>query len=151
MDGEVGLAWRVAGYWELADRLINADGLNNELERPHMIYHDGRYYCFWSTQRKVFAAGGPSGATGLYGMVAYAMNAPWRPLNVSGLFKANPAAGPIHACSWLVLDDLSVISFVDCPGLTAEPADALVARRHFGGTPAMPLKLKLDGDQATLA
>ena len=86
-------------------------------------------------------------------MVAYAMNAPWRPLNNTGLFKANPAAGPIQAYSWLVLDDLSVISFVDRPGLTAEPADALVARGHFGGTPALPLKLKLklDGDRATLA
>ena len=84
-------------------------------------------------------------------MVAYAMNAPRRPLNKTGLFKANPAAGPIQAYRWLVLDDLSVINFVDRPGLTAEPADALVARRHFGGTPAMPLKLKLDGDWATLA
>lgn len=150
-NGAVGLARQVAGRWALADPLISADGLNNELERPHLIFHGGRYYCFWSSQRKVFAAGGPSGPTGLYGMVADAMNAPWSPLNGSGLVVANPAACPIQAYSWLVLDDLSVISFVDRPDLAEEPGDARLARRHFGGTPATPFRLTLDGDRASLA
>lgn len=150
-NGAVGLARRVSGGWTLADPLISADGVNNELERPHVVWYVGRYYCFWSTQRKVFAADGPTGPTGLYGMVADSMAGPWRPLNRSGLVFANPDQRPIQAYSWFVLGDLSVISFVDRPGLADETSDPVVARRHFGGTPAAPLQLRLDADRATLA
>lgn len=150
-NGAVGIARREQGRWILADPLISADGVNNELERPHVICHDRRYYCFWSTQTKVFAADGPSGPNGLYGMVAERLHGPWRPLNGSGLVFGNPAECPIQAYSWLVLADLSVIAFVDRPGLPDEPTDVTVARRHFGGTPAAPLRLMLDADRAILA
>lgn len=149
-NGAVGLARREGASWSLADPLITADGVNNELERPHVVFHQDRYYCFWSTQRKVFAADGPSGPNGLYGMVADSFSGPWRPLNGSGLVFANPADQPIQAYSWLVLADLSVISFIDRPGLAAEPVDPVVARAHFGGTPAPLLHLVLDGDRAIL-
>ncbi|MEO7787885.1 MAG: glycoside hydrolase family 68 protein [Sphingomicrobium sp.] len=150
-NGAVGVARREGGHWLLADPVITADGLNNELERPHVICHGGHYYGFWSTQRKVFAGDGPSGPNGLYGMVADSFAGPWRPLNGSGLVFANPAEQPIQAYSWLVLADLSVISFVDRPGLAVEPGDPVVARAHFGGTPAPLLHLALDGDRAALA
>ena len=150
-NGAVGIARQERGRWILANPLISADGVNNELERPHIIYHDRCYYCFWSTQAKVFAADGPSGPTGLYGMVAKEFHGPWRPLNGSGLVFGNPAGAPFQAYSWLVLADLNVIAFVDRPGLSAEPADVTVARRHFSGTPAVPLRLMLDADRATLA
>ena len=149
-NGAVGLARRVDDRWVLADPLITADGVNNELERPHIVCHDNRYYCFWVTQKKVFAEGGPCGPTGLYGMVADSFRGPWRPLNGSGLVFANPDDQPLQAYSWLVLDDLSVISFVDRPGLRHEPTDPMVARAHFGGTPAPVLHLALEGDRATL-
>ncbi len=150
-NGAVGAARREAGEWVLRAPLITADGLNNELERPHVVHHAGLYYCFWSTQRKVFAAGGPSGPTGLYGMVADSLEGLWQPLNGTGLVFANPSDAPLQAYSWLVLDDLSVISFVDRPGLMQEPTDPSIARRHFGGTPAVPEKLMLDAASATLA
>jgi len=149
-NGAVGIARRDKGRWVLTDPLISADGVNNELERPHVVFHAGRFYCFWSTQAKVFAADGPVGPNGLYGMVADRFVGPWRPLNGSGLVFANPAASPIQAYSWLVLGDLGVIAFVDRPGLPAEPTDPVTARRHFGGTPAQPLRLALDGDRAVL-
>lgn len=149
-NGAVGAARREGGRWSLADPLIAADGVNNELERPHVVFHQNRYYCFWSTQREVFAADGPDGPNGLYGMVADSFSGTWRPLNGSGLVFANPADQPIQAYSWLVLADLSVISFIDRPGLSAEPSDSVVARAHFGGTPAPLLHLVLDGDRATL-
>ena len=84
-------------------------------------------------------------------MVATRIGGPWSPLNDTGLVFANPAAAPIQAYSWQVLGDLSVISFIDRPGLAEEPTDPTVARRHFGGTPAEPLRLALDGDRAWLA
>ena len=150
-NGAVGLARRTAGRWVLCPPPITADGLNNELERPHIVHHAGRYYCFWSTQQKVFAQPGPAGPNGLYGMVAEAITGPWEPLNETGLVFANPAEAPIQAYSWQVLHDLSVISFVDRPGLGDEPVDPATARRHFGGTPAQPVQLALDGPSARLA
>ena len=149
-NGAVGVAHRVNGRWQLGAPLISADGVNNELERPHIVAHEGRYYCFWSTQQKVFAADGPSGPTGLYGMVADRFAGPWRPLNGTGLVFANPVDWPVQAFSWLVLGELEVLSFIDRPGLSAEPENAVVARRHFGGTPAPTLHIALDGDRAWL-
>ncbi|SDC53320.1 levansucrase [Sphingomonas sp. YR710] len=150
-NGAIGIARREQGKWLLDVPLISADGVNNELERPHIVYHRRHYYCFWSTQQKVFAQDGPTGPNGLYGMVAERIDGPWRPINGSGLVLANPPAAPIQAYSWLVLDDLSVLSFVDRPGLPAEAADVAVTRRHFAGTPATPIQLRLDHAKAMLA
>ncbi|MEG3175587.1 glycoside hydrolase family 68 protein [Sphingomonas sp. RB3P16] len=150
-NGAVGVARRRGGQWTLEPPLITADGVNNELERPHLVHHDQRYYCFWSTQRKVFADGGPSGPTGLYGMVAESLAGPWAPLNGTGLVCANPPSAPMQAYSWLVLGDLSVISFVDRPDLPTDPIDPVAARRVFGGTPARPFRILLAADRATVA
>ena len=151
-NGAVGIARRATdGDWRILPPLIDADGLNNELERPHVVMRDGLYYLFWSTQTKVFASPGPAGPTGLYGMVADSLFGPWRPLNGSGLVFGNPPAAPYQAYSWLVLPDLCVQSFVDLVGLTEPPHDAAQARAHFGGTPAPELQIMLDGERAWLA
>ena len=151
-NGAVGIARQVAGQeWEVLPPLVEADGLNNELERPHVIMRDGRYYLFWSTQTKVFAADGPAGPTGLYGMVADRLFGPWRPLNGSGLVFGNPPSAPFQAYSWLVLPDLCVQSFADLVGLAEPPRDVAQARAHFGGTPAPELRLIIDGEKAWLA
>ena len=151
-NGAVGIARQVAGQeWEVLPPLVEADGLNNELERPHVIMQDGRYYLFWSTQTKVFAADGPAGPTGLYGMVADRLFGPWRPLNGSGLVFGNPPSAPFQAYSWLVLPDLCVQSFADLVGLAEPPRDVAQARAHFGGTPAPELRLIIDGEKAWLA
>lgn len=148
-NGAIGLAGRTPeGKWAPRPPLITADGVNNELERPHVIVRDAIYYLFWSTQRKVFAAGGPSGPTGLYGMAADHLAGPWRPLNGTGLVVANPDAAPAQAFSWLVRPDLNVLSFVDLPGLSRPPRDAAEARAHFGGTPAPLVRIGLDGDRS---
>ena len=144
------------GDWELLDPLVTADGVNNELERAHVVVHDDRYYLFFSTQARTFAPG-VSGPTGLYGFVGDALPGPYRPLNGSGLVLRNPPAEPFQAYSWLVLDDLSVSSFVDAYALGGRHPDELAAdgpsavRAHFGGTFAPALHLRLDGATATLA
>lgn len=126
--------------WTIAPHLISADTLNNELERPHMLVHGGRYYLFWSTQRHVFDPAGPTGPTGLYGMVADHLAGPWRPINGSGLVFANPASAPAQAYSWLVLPDLSVTSFIDNWGADGD--------RRFGGTFAPFVHIWLDDARA---
>ncbi len=155
-NGAVGLA-RAQSACGMADfrllpPIVHADGLNNELERPHMLVRDGLYYLFWSTQRRTFNPQGPTGPNGLYGMVAPAITGPYRPLNGHGLVLANPAAEPGQCYSWQVLADLSVISFVDHWGLEGRDiaADPALNRAQFGGTPAPLLHISLDGARAML-
>lgn len=132
--------------WRTLPPLISADGVNNELERPHVVLSAGRYYLFWSTQAHVFNPAGPIGPTGLYGMTARRIAGPWRPLNGSGLVFANPRAAPQQAYSWFVMPDLAVISFVDNWGTDGRPG----SERRFGGTFAPDLRLTLDGETASL-
>ena len=136
--------------WALLPPLITADDLCNEQERPHLIHRDGRYYLFWSTQRRVFAPHGPTGPNGLYGMVADAVTGPWQPLNGTGLIAANPPETPLQTYSWWVDADLVVHGFTDFPAVapgTVED-DAAWRRAHFGGVPAPRFSIVLDGARA---
>jgi levansucrase len=151
-NGIVGLICRESDGWCLQPPIYSALGLCNELERPHIIVHDGRYYLFWSTQRHVFAPNGPSGPNGLYGAVADTLRGPYRALNGTGLVAANPASEPTQGYSWLVLDTLEVVSFVDYWGmggrkLTDHPD---LVRSHFGGTAAPLFRIALDGDNTRI-
>lgn len=151
-NGAVGIARCTQyGRWDALPPLIAADGVNNELERPHVIVHEGRYYLFWSTQRKVFADDGPTGPNGLYGMISDKLAGPWRPINGTGLVFANPPEAPFQAYSWFVLPNLTVQSFADLAGLARPPVDPAEARRFFGGSPAPELRLKVQGDRVRLA
>lgn len=152
-NGVVGIIHSENGRWTLQAPIFSATGLCNELERPHIILRDGLYYLFWSTQRHVFAPDGPSGPNGLYGAVASSLHGPYRPLNGTGLVAANPAPEPTQSYSWLVLDDLSVVSFVDYWGMDgARLADHPErVRSHFGGTAAPAFRIALDGIKTQIA
>jgi levansucrase len=150
-NGAVGIARSNGrGDWTLLPPLLGADGVNNELERTHVVVHDGLYYLFFSTQRRTFDPVVP-GPNGLYGFVASALLGPYEPLNGSGLVVQNPPAEPLQAYSWLVLNDLRVSSFVDSYALGGSTAsDAEQGRRHFGGTLAPALRLRLEGRRTAL-
>ena len=149
----VGLATRSAEGWVLEDPLIDAVGVNNELERAQLHWRDGRYYLFWSTQTHTFAPGLPAGPNGLYGMVGENLRGPWRPLNHSGVVAANPADEPAQSYSWCVTGEDEVWSFIDYWGLQgrklADHPDLL--RAQFGGTAAPVFRLEFDGDAVRLA
>lgn len=149
--GVIGVAEKnAAGAWQLLPPVIDASGLNNELERPHMRCVEGRYYLFWSTQGKVFAPTVPPAPSGLYGAVAPSPLGPFTLLNGSGLVAATPAQAPAQEYSWWVMNDLSVIGFADYPGLS-DPATLTVAaerRAHFAGYPAPFFHIELDGANA---
>ena len=136
-----------AGF-DLLPPLVSADGLANEMERPHMIVRNGLYYLFWSSQQSIFAPDGPIGPTGLYGMVGPSMRGPFTPLNGSGLVIANPVDEPRQAYCWQVLDTLDVVSFVDHWGLQGR--DPALHRAQFGGTIAPMLKIAIEGDTTRL-
>ncbi len=152
-NGAVGIARRSgAGEWELLPPLIHADGVNNELERAHLVYRDGRYYVFWVTQADTFNPEGPIGPTGLYGMVSNTLFGEYEPLNGSGLVLANPRDESSQTYSWHVTKELLVSSFIDHWGLNGRSltSNPRLAAESFGGTPAPFVKLVLDGNRAVL-
>ena len=148
-NGAVGAAREHLGStFSLLSPLITADGINNELERPHVVYHQDLYYLFFSTQARTFHPD-VVGPTGLYGFVGESLDGSWRPINDSGLVLRNPEDEPFQAYSWLVLNDLSIVSFVDFHNLRGlKPEDVEAAgfgRDHFGGTLARVERIELDG------
>jgi levansucrase len=158
-NGSVGIAESPTGDpadWELRPPLLDAVCVNQELERPHVVRRDDRYYLFVSSHRHTFAPG-LDGVDGLYGFVADSLRGEYRPLNGSGLVVANPANAPFQAYSWLAFDhpeDVLVESFFgyfdyDRPSLDDV---ALLPEgeqfRRFGGTLAPTLRIHLDGDRS---
>ncbi len=150
-DGVIGLAAREPdGTYKLLPPVIEAVGVNNELERPHIVEHGGHLYLFWSTQRGVFAPG-IEAPTGLYGATAPSLAGPWALMNGHGLVAANPKERPTQAYSWWVLPDLTVTSFVDYWGPEDLTVPELQSRRaRFGGTFAPFIRIALDGDRSWL-
>lgn len=150
-DGVIGWATASGDGWTLLPPIVSALGVNSELERPHVVFHDGRYYLFWSTHAHRFAPG-IGAPSGLYAMVAERIEGPWRPVNGSGLVAANPAVAPIQAYCWWVTQELRVASFVNYwrGGPAAEPATAAERREAFGGVPAPFFALTIDGDRVAI-
>lgn len=153
-NGVIGLATLdSAGRWQLGDPLVEAVGVNNELERPHIVLSGGRYYLFWSTQRRTFKPGTPNGPNGLYAMVADRLAGPWHPVNGDGLVAGNPAAEPTQGYSWWVTGEGLVWSFIDHWGMAGRNFDQHpeLLRQQFGGTPAPVFTLAFAGDRVTIA
>ena len=90
-------------------------------------------------------------------MVGPGVLGPYRPLNGSGLVLRNPPEEPVQAYSWLVLNDLRTVAFVDRFGLHGRHPDDVEAqgeasvRRQFGGTMTPVLRLAVDRDRAWIA
>jgi levansucrase len=152
-NGAIGIATREHGRWVLGDPLVEAIGVNNELERACLVCRHGRYYLFWSTQRHTFSPQVPSGPNGLYAMVADSLAGPWRPVNGNGLVTANPDDEPTQSYSWWVTGEDEVWSFTDYWGMQgralADHPD--LVRAQFGGTPAPVFRLRYAGDQVFVA
>lgn len=152
-NGVIGLVTQDGnGNWSLEDPLIEAIGVNNELERPHVLVRDGHYYLFWSTQRRTFDPAVPGGPNGLYAMVAENLKGPYRPVNGNGLVAGNPLAEPTQGYSWWVTGEGEVWSFVDHWGMAGRSLSdhPELLRSQFGGTPAPQFRLAFAGDRITI-
>lgn len=152
-NGLIGYAEQTAQGWKLGRPMIHAVGVNNELERPHILVRDGKYYLFWSTQRHTFSPNVQAGPNGLYGAVADQFEGPWEMLNGSGLVVGNPAAEPSQAYSWWVTGEGEVWSFIDHWGMQGRDFQSHpeTLREQFGGTPAPRFKLVFDGNRVRIA
>jgi len=144
--------------WELRPPLVEAIEVNQELERPHVVVADGRYYLFVCSHVHTFAPG-VSGPDGLYGFVADRFEGPYRPLNGSGLVATNPLGAPFQAYSWMAFphdEEVLVQSFLNYYDFGGDSLDAIASfseaeqRDRFGGTLAPTLRLAVDGDETRL-
>jgi len=160
-NGCVGVAVSESGdplSWELRPPLLDAVEVNQELERPHVVVADGRYYLFVCSHVHTFAPG-VTGPDGLYGFVADALDGEYRPLNGSGLVATNPPEAPFQAYSWMAFahdEEVLVQSFLNYYDFAGDSLDAIAdlpeaeQRERFGGTLAPTLRLALDGDSTRL-
>ena len=151
-NGVVGLATQEHGEWRLDDPLVETIGVNNELERAHVVARDGFYYLFWSTQRRTFAPDAASGPNGLYAMVATRIEGPWTPVNGNGFVAGNPASEPTQGYSWWVTGEGDVWSFIDHWGMQGRSFEEHpeLLRQQFGGTPGPVFRLAFAGERVTV-
>jgi levansucrase len=153
-NGVIGLATRTStGNWVLGDPLVTAVGVNNELERPHILFRGGQYYLFWSTQGRTFSPDVDRGPNGLYAMTGESLGGPWRAVNGTGLVAANPASEPTQSYSWWVTGEGEVWSFIDHWGMAGRSFDDQpeLLRSQFGGTPGPIFTLSFSGDTVLIA
>jgi levansucrase len=155
-NGSIGMAVSPTGDpldWELRPPLVDAVCVNQELERPHVVPKDGRYYLFCSSHMHTFAPG-LEGYDGLYGFVADSLRGAYRPLNGSGLVVTNPANAPFQAYSWMAFphrEEVLVQSFFNYYDFDGHSLDEIAhlseseQRRRFGGTLAPTLRVSVDG------
>jgi levansucrase len=160
-NGCIGVAVSESGdplSWELRPPLLDAVEVNQELERPHVVVADGRYYLFVCSHVHTFAPG-VTGPDALYGFVADAFDGEFRALNGSGLVATNPPSAPFQAYSWMAFahdEEVLVQSFLNYYDFAGDSLDAIAdlseadQRERFGGTLAPALRLAVEGDRTRL-
>jgi len=160
-NGCVGLAVSPSGDpldWEFRPPIFDSVCVNQEIERPHVVHHDGCYYLFVSSHVDTFAPG-LTGYDALYGFVADSIEDPYRPLNESGLVVTNPASAPFQAYSWLTIPhgaELLVSGFLNYPSFEGVAIGELGAlsgeaqRQRFAGTLTPTLRLAVDTDETRI-
>lgn len=161
-NGAVGLAEAVDNdltQWRLLPPLV-VTNINSELERPHFILHNNKYYLYFSTHIEKFAPevmDRVNSPEGMYGFASDNFLGPYEPLNGSALVAGNPVDDPYATFSWHVLQDNTVLSNTNYlnvgPGLDVGDFGDLGEewdRQHFGGTLAPRLVLSVNGTEVLL-
>jgi levansucrase len=153
-NANIGIAEAVDGdpsNLKMLPPLLEANYVNEELERPHIVAKDKKYYLFTDSHINKYAEG-LQGPEGLYGFVSDTLIGGYEPLNESGLVLANPPENPYQAYSWLVLPNLNVVGFAHFGDL-GDMSIGDVGNQspefqfnHFGGTLAPTVKLSIKGD-----
>ncbi|WP_231572075.1 glycoside hydrolase family 68 protein [Pontibacillus halophilus] len=138
--------------YEIQAPLLEAPNMNQELERPHIVMKDDKYYLFTDTHTDKFAPG-IDAEDGLYGFVADSLKGDYEPLNESGLVLTNPESNPYQAYSWMVMPEGTVVSFANFSDLDGIGIPEIGQQseefqfEHFGGTLAPSVQLSIEGDE----
>jgi levansucrase len=162
-NGAIGLAEAVnndLSNWRLLPPLV-VTNINSELERPHFILYNNRYYLYFSTHIEKFSPevmDRVNSPEGMYGFSSENFLGPYEPINGSALVAGNPIDDPYATFSWHVLQDNTVLSNTNYyniqPGLDVSEFGDLGEewdKIHFGGTLAPRLILSVNGNQVVLS
>jgi levansucrase len=155
-SGVVGLAVfdEERSEWRLLPPLLAGMETNSQLERPHLVHKDGRYFMFFSSHEFTFGTENP-GPEGLYGFQADNLRGRYTPLNEGGLVLANPRSAPLQTYSYYVLPGGAVTSFVNYINLGDVTLEEISTqsrewqKERFGGTPAEPFYVDIASDTTT--
>jgi levansucrase len=154
-NGSIGIAKAVNGSFtnfKLLQPLLEANCVNEELERPNVVVKGNQYYLFLKTHSNKFAQG-LQAPEGLYGFVSDSLTAEYQPLNGSGLVIANPDDNPYQSYSWMVMSNGTVISYVDYVDVDGKDIHEVGEQspeyqiEHFGGMLGPSIKLSITRDQ----
>jgi levansucrase len=157
-NGSIGIAKAVDGAFnnfELLPPLLEANYVNEELERPSIIVKGSDYYLFAKTHSEKFAPG-LNAPEGLYGFVSSSLRGDYEPLNESGLVIANPMNQPYQAYSWIVMPNGTVASFVNYTNVEGLDIHEIGEQtpeyqiEHFGGMLAPSIKLAITRDRTKI-
>ncbi|MBO1513484.1 glycoside hydrolase family 68 protein [Metabacillus bambusae] len=135
--------------------LLEANYVNDELERPSVIVKGNNYYLFAKTHSEKFATG-LHAPEGLYGFTSDSLFGGYQPLNESGLVIANPTDNPYQAYSWMVMPNGTVTSFVNYVNVDGKDIYEIGEQspdyqmEHFGGMLAPSLKLSLTRNESKI-
>lgn len=129
--------------WTILPPLVTAVGVNDQLERPHYVFQDGKYYLFTISHKYTYADG-LTGPDGVYGFVSENLTGPYRPMNGSGLVLGNPSSQPFQSYSHCIMKNKGcclATSFVDSVPTTN-------GDYRIGGTEAPTIKIILKDDNS---
>jgi levansucrase len=130
--------------WRLLPPSLSANCVNQQTERPHLIFRNGKVYLFTISHTFTFAPG-LTGPDGVYGFVGDALRSDYRPLNGSALVLGNPPEQPLQQYSHHVMPNLLVESFIDTIFTQPGQQDPV-----YGGTLAPTLRLDIRGDRTSV-
>ncbi len=157
-NGSIGIAKAVNNRlteFELLPPLLEANYVNEELERPSVIVKGNSYYLFAKTHQEKFAPG-LNAPEGLYGFTSEELFGDYKPLNKSGLVIANPTNNPYQAYSWMVMPNGTVISFVNYVNVDGKDIYEIGEQspeyqlEHFGGMLAPSIKISMIRDETKI-
>lgn len=133
--------------WTQLGPIVSALGVNDQTERPHVVFQNGKLYLFTISHHSTYS-GNLQGPDGVYGFVSdNGLAGPFRPMNASGLVLGNPSSQPYSTYSHFVDAQGYVQSFIDhVPTPTATDPNAV----RIGATLAPTVKLVLDDDRSYL-
>lgn len=121
--------------------LLEAVGVNQQLERPQVVVRKNKYYLFTISHKFTYAPG-LNGPDGLYGFVGDSLRSNYKPLNGNGLIIANPDNDPYQTYSWYVASGNNVLSFINEYHSNG--------KLRYGGTFAPTLLISLDGNKSEI-
>lgn len=127
--------------FKLLPPLLEAVGVNQQLERPEVVVKENKYYLFIISHRFTYAPG-LNGPDGLYGFWGNSLRSNYKPLNKNGLVITNPANDPYQTYSWYLVSGHDVISFINEYHVNGQ--------LRYGGTFAPTLQISLNGDKSKI-